>query len=50
LGFLGIDIPLLHIRTDQFYLQPFTNIDAFESIAQPAFDGGLKDADPCSFF
>ena len=41
MNFLEIDIPLLHIRTNQLHFHPVTNIHAFEPIEQPAFDGRL---------
>jgi hypothetical protein len=49
LNLLEIDIPLLHIRADKLHLEPVAHIDAFNPIEQPAFDRGLKDADPCPF-
>ena len=49
LNLLEIDIPLLDIRADKLHLEPVAHIDAFNPIEQPAFDWGLKDADPCPF-
>ena len=44
---LEIDISFLNIRMDKLHLEPLAHIDAFNTVWQSAFDGRLKDPDPC---